>query len=89
MDHPATSLHHLFRVCGTEVPKLIVIVSEVTVWFPSTDGSEEGKEQRADKIKNGLYTNICDFCGRIRGRISYYQLKSRKREAGKKCKEEI
>lgn len=55
MDHPATSLHHLFRVCGTEVPKLIVIVSEVTVWFPSTDGSEEGKEQRADKIKNGLY----------------------------------
>lgn len=55
MDHPATSLHHLFRVCGTEVPKLIVIVSEVTVWFPSTDGSEEGKEQGADKIKNGLY----------------------------------
>lgn len=55
MDHPATSLCHLFRVCGTEVPKLIVIVLEVTVWFPSTDGSEEGKEQGADKMKNGLY----------------------------------
>ena len=34
-------------------------------------------------------TNICDFCGSIRGRMSYDQLKSRKREAGKKCKEEI
>ena len=54
LDHPATWLCHLFSICGIEGPKLIVIVSEVTVWFPSTDGSEEGKEQGAGKVKNGL-----------------------------------
>lgn len=54
-DHPATSPYHLFRVCGTKVPKLTVVLLEVIVWFPSTDGSEKGKEQGTNKIKNGLY----------------------------------
>lgn len=54
-DHPGASPYHLFRVCGTKVPKLIVVVLEVIVWFPSTDGSEKAKEQGTDKIKNGWY----------------------------------
>ena len=52
-------------------------------------GQKKERSKGQVKLKMACITNICDFCGRIRGRMSYDQLKSRKREAGKKCKEEI
>ena len=52
-------------------------------------GQKKERSKGQIKLKMVCITNICDFCGRIRGRISYDPLKTRKREAGKNVKKKF